>query len=469
MRHPPSRRRRHGALLAASTAVASLIGTAAAVAAPAGRVGAIGPEPTISATVTVTLSPPPTPTPTPSGTVTAPPPGPPCQPPPSPSQLGPSPGQDALERVGHRILDLVDQTGYSGFTGLSADRDTARLLLCWVRTEAQLPPPIAAIVANPGEPISVLRQYGDYTKADLRSRVGALLGNPSLAAQIGGTIHTVTVPEEGFGLIAGVDSVSSPGFAAGILGAAAGVPVTVDVKPGPEPTGRLLDTSPWYGGGRLTDNTGQCTSGFGAVRQRDNAQLLLTAFHCFGAAAPVFTGPPPAAGARRIGSVGHTLPTRDSEAISIAAGRAGAGIFSGGVGDATEGVTQVRTTGANIAGLEVCTSGSFSGERCEVVIRRVDVSYLLPVSVHLTLEVESAVYASSPRAIAVVNARGNSGGPVILRGTSPTREVKAMGTISASSTAAQFGCSVYDARICFSDVFYADINLLLQEYGATLA
>src|SRR5215471_20648816 len=226
------------------------------------------PSPTPFPSPTPTFSPSPTPTPSPSPTITPPPvpcfdPG--ASPPADP--LGASVVQDQTQDVGTRIKDLVDQNGYAGFTGLIADPDHAGLILCWLRGDP-LPGPIASIVASPGQPIHVTREDTPYAYADLATRADPLVANDSLGAQIGGTIHSVNVPEEGTGLTAGVQpdnpATFDPGLAATILTAAAGVPVGVMVGPAPEASTRLNDTSPWFGGGRLTDNVPRpvCSSGF---------------------------------------------------------------------------------------------------------------------------------------------------------------------------------------------------------------
>jgi len=387
-----------------------------------------------------------------------------------PSDPGPSLVQDQLETVGGRILDAVEAGGYSGFTGLSADADNARLLLCWLHDEP-LPGPIADIVANPGEPVEVVRQHGDYTQADLDSRVDLVLADPGLEVSIEGTIHTVTVPEEGTGLIAGVQpydpSVDPAAFAAQaepILSAAAGVPVTVVVENEPEFAARRLDASPWYGGARLTDGAGQCTSGFGMLR--GSTPYLLTAFHCFAPLAAVFTGPPPVAPARRIGTVRMSIPPIDSEAIEIAApGQAGSFVYTGGVG-VGEGTARIAGPGRNIAGLAVCNSGSFSGELCGIAIARVRVIFVEPIR-GVRIRIGPMVWGRTMVPGGIANAKGNSGGPIIRYTASPGR-VLAMGTDSASITGF-FGCVLFDARVCASDVVYADINTILRSYGGVLS
>jgi hypothetical protein len=122
----------------------------------------------------------------------------------------------------------------------------------------------------------------------------------------------------------------------------------------------------------------------------------------------------------------------------------------------------------NIAGQTVCTSGSYLGERCSAVIRRVNVSYRAPVTPRFALKVVGGVYALSPGARDLVNARGNSGGPVFRRVATTRGAVVPLGTISAGLVG-RGPCMVYDAQTCFRDVYYANLRTLLNDYGADLA
>jgi len=473
-----SRRGSFRRLSIALAAALSFVGANAAHAA-AGVSPSPSPFPSPTSSPTPVPSPSPTPWPSPSPTAT----GAACQPPPAESapadqQYGVSAVQDEIETVAGRISVLVDQNGYTGFTGLIADPDNARLLLCWLGTEA-LPGPVAGIVANPGEPITVVRQYAAHSNADLSARVDTILANSSLGAQVHGSIHTVTVPEEGTGLIATVlpddptvDPVQFAAQAQPVLSAAAGVPVTVQVGEPVDPTTRVADSSPWYGGGRLTDNAGNptCSSGFGIVRRSDSAQFLLTAYHCFAAQA-VFNGQPVGnANRRQIGTVTIGVPAGDSEAIAIAApGTAGAFVYVGGVSDATEGIARVTGVGINIPNLLVCTSGSFSGEHCLLSVTRTNVFFTWTVrgNVIRVGPVNRAVTIRRGPPAPVANAGGNSGGPVILRGES-LGQVDGMGTIIGSSRHLQFPCMVYDATVCYTDVIYNKLSFLMVNYGAAL-
>lgn len=445
-----SRRGSLGLLSIALVALLALFGTTAAEAG-VGSAPAVGASPSPVPSPSPTISPSPTPNP--------------CQPPPDatpPSDPGgASAVQDAIEDVAGRILALEDQNAYPGFTGLIGDPDQAQLWLCWLQADP-LPAPVADIVANPGQPITVVRQDATYSRDFLDSRVSTILGNDSLGAQIGGNIHSVATPEEGTGLLATVlpddPNVDPNQFIANaqpVLSSAAGVPVTVQIGPPETDATRRNDSSPWDGGARLRDAAGNrhCSSGFGLVRQRDNAQLLLTANHCFGAQA-VFNG----AGAR-IGTVTNFVPAGDSEAITIAApGAAGRQVYVGGVNDATEGSVRITAVAGTVPNIFVCTSGSFSGEHCPLQVVRTRWRLrngVGPVNLAVTTR------ASGPVAIA----QGDSGGPVIYRGAS-AGQVFALGTIIGGTRT--FNCVVYDGRVCFPDVIFNNLNMLMVNYGAGL-
>ena len=426
--------------------------------------------PLVGASPSPVPSPSPTPSPSPS-------PGP-CLPPPAVSPpsdpLGASSVQDSIEDVGQRIMDLVDQNSYPGFTGLIPDPDHASMVVCWLRGDP-LPQPIADIVANPGAPITLVRQDAPYSNADLNGRVDIILGSASLGAQINGDIHAVTVPEEGTGLIAGVQPNDPTTFdvagAQAALSSAAGVPVTVEVQPRDVQTTRVNDASPWFGGARLNN---VCSSGFGVV-QPPNRQLLLTAAHCFANGAAVRNGQPVA---NLIGNVALRFPGVDSEAIAIAGGGlAGGSVYTGGVSDATEGSVRVARVGLNFVNQFVSASGSFSGENRLLQTRRIQRFVNVGVPGGAVVRVGPAIIAEATvfkLGVRIAVAKGDSGGPVIRRRVGGA--VSGQGTIVGGGGIA-FACNVYDARPafagdrnCFTEVTFNSLNILLTRvYGANLA
>jgi hypothetical protein len=461
------RSRTVGRLAVGLVAAVGFFGTAGIYARAASGTPVFGaPRPVVTITATTPPSPSPSVSPSPTQSPN------PCQPPPPVSQpsdeFGASPVQDSIENVGIRIMDLVDQNGYPGFTGLISDPDNARLVVCWLNADP-FPQPIADIVNNPGEPITVVRQDSPFSNADLTGRVDTILGDPGLGAQINGDIHAVTVPEEGTGLIAGVQPNDPNTFdlagAEAALTAAAGVPVTIEVEPRDTPTTRLNDASPWFGGARLNN---VCSSGFGIV-QPPNRQLLLTAAHCFAVGAAVRNGVPVA---NLIGNVALRFPGVDSEAIQIAGGGlAGGSVYTGGVNDVTEGSVRINRVGLSLVNQFVATSGSFSGEnRLLRVIRTGRFENVgLPGGAVVRVGPTSTAVATVPKlGVFVAVASGDSGGPVIRR-LAGAGGIAGQGTIVAGG-GVNFACVVYDARNCFTRVIYNSLRILLvRVYGAALA
>lgn len=459
----------------ATTAVyAAAAGGGPANGAPRALVTVSPPPPSPTPTPTSFPSPSPTPTPFPSPSPTplpspSPTPFGACAPPPPATPTGPTSTQDAIEQVGGEIVDLVEQNGYLGFTGLIPDPDHMAMVVCWLRGDP-LPSSIANIVANPGVPLTLSRQDAPFSKAQLDPRADALLGNQNIGQQIAGDLHSVTVPEEGSGLIASVQP-SDPGTfnqtaAEQTLSAAAGVPVTIVQEPPDEATARKNDNSPWKGGARLTSGATSCSSGFGIVI--GNTQALLTAAHCFAINAAVSNG------GNAIGNVatrfsGTAAPPGgpDSEAIAInAPGQASGKVYVGGVADATEGTIQVTQVGTTLVNQFVNTSGSFSGENDQLRVTRTNIRVRVgdgAGGVFFVQPVSQAVATVNKMGVLVAVAAGDSGGPVIRRHIG--QPVSGMGTIISGGLGA-IPCMVYDARTCYRRVTFNSLRLLIGPRSA---
>jgi hypothetical protein len=438
----------------------------------------------------VAASGPPFPSPTPTTPMPSPTPTP--FPSPSPSQActappdftptgGPSSTQDAIENVGGRIMDIVeDNQGniiYPGFTGLIPDPDHQAMVVCWRRGDP-LPQSIANIIANPGVALSLSRKDSTYSRTDLESPADRLIGDLNLDAQIAANLHTMVVPEEGTGLIARVDPKDPSTFnqaaaQATLTTAAGGIPVTVEIGIPNELTVRKADIPPFKGGARLDSGGTSCSSGFGLLVNK--VEILLTAAHCFGMNAPVTNG------GNAVGPVvkrfsGKPPPNSgpDSEAIAIGGGNKASGlVYIGGVGPPTEGTIRVTRVGVNLVNQEVNTSGSFSGENDQLKVKRTNVRERVNdrgniiIVAPVTQADATVVNPGETDPIAV--AAGDSGGPVIRREIGDPVEGK--GTIIAGGKK-RFNCNTFDARICYTQVTYNSLRLLLRNppfYGGALS
>jgi hypothetical protein len=395
-----------------------------------------------------------------------------------PSTGGSSANDDLID-VGTRILDLFAANTYGGFAGVIAEPSMAVLWLYWLPGEA-LPPEIEAIVADPGAPVSVIRLDAPYSRVQLDPLAGPLLTNAALSDAMCGFLHTIKVREEGSGLIAGVepyDASFNAAQAESILSAAAGVPVTVEVGPQTEPTGRLDDASPWFGGARITAGAGQCSTAFGIVNAGTRVRhYMATALHCFAMNTLVSNGD----GTRQLGRVVNSRPEHDSELISV--DQAGTDVYFGGVGGvgAAESNAPVRRPAANVRGTTVaCTSGASTGENCGLNVVATDVSEVRRIveigpfgrMIVRDVVVKSGMVDATSTVVrrngqlAVAVGQGDSGGPVV---TDSSRDRRALGVMSSGTNDVSCGLFAAPRKRCFSTVRYADINVLLRTYVAEL-
>jgi hypothetical protein len=345
--------------------------------------------------------------------------------------------------------------------------------LYWLPGQA-LPPEVAAIVADPGAPITVVRVDSPFGRGALESAAQNLVGDTALDNEMCGFLHTVEVREEGTGLTVGVepyDSSFDPLQAEQLLSAAAGVPVTVQVGPEPEYTARLNDVAPWFGGGGLSAANGFCSTAFGIVDAGTRTrEYMLTANHCFAVGQNVNNGN----GTAALGAVALNRPQFDSEVIRVTA--AGTNTFFGGVGGV--GVAEynqvVRATAANVRNTSACTSGASTGENCSLNINATNVMIvhraivggrvvIVGVQTNMVIAASTVVRRNGQLAVAV--GQGDSGGPVVA---DDVGNRTALGTISAGSN--PVGCGLFAAprKVCFSTVFYADLNNLLRSYVAAM-
>jgi hypothetical protein len=425
-------------------------------------------DPTTTPTTTTTEPPPPCvdPGPQPPGE------GPPSDDP----AVGPSGGSsvnDQLIEVGGRILNLFYDNNYPGFAGVVADVDQALLTLYWLAGEA-LPPEIADIVADPGQPILVVREDASWSRAQLEVTAQSLLDNPTLNDQICGFLHTIVIREQGSGLTTTVepyDASFDAALAEQILTSAAGVPVSVEVGPQSEYAGRVNDTAPWFAGGRTTSGGGSCSTAFGIVDAGTRTrEYMLTALHCAPVGAQVSNGN----GTAVLGPVTHARPQWDSELIRVT--QAGTDTFFGGVNGvgAPETNAPVRRPAANVAGTTfACTSGASTGENCALRVNATNVDLRRRVwiggRIFVVGEVNMVIASSTVRRpngqLAVAVGSGDSGGPVV---TDTSMDRQALGTISAGFNFV--GCGLFAAprKWCGSSVVYADINILLRSYVAAM-
>ena len=411
-----------------------------------------------------------------------------------PSDNGSSLVQDQLHEVADRILNLADEAGYPGFAGVVADRPHATLRLYWLPGQP-LPTEIESIVEDPGQPITVVRESAPFSRNQLRPLSRMLLEDVSLDTRFCGFLHTVIVPEEGTGLIAeiepylGADQAALATEATTALTEAAGVPVTVRIKAEPVKAGRQDDASPWKAGARITAALGRgriglCSTAFGV--DIGTKQYMLSAAHCFPKGALVFNG---GAGPQRrqLGPVADTKPLHDAETIEV--DKADTNTFLGGVNSNVS--LPIRQPKKNVKGLFVCSSGASTGENCKLEIVATDIKYVETIVIvegfgrrRRVRVVERVTGEGFVRAVSterrkpggefrVAVGSGDSGGPVFFPRADTTKDHEAAGVISAGGfpqpRRTPFPCEPGAlTTVCYPEIIYADISIVLKAFNATL-
>ncbi len=224
---------------------------------------------------------------------------------------------------------------------------------------------------------------------------------------------------------------------------------------------RTSDSSPFNGGDSISDHSGGCTSGFGITIS--GTSYLLTAGHCFAVGDDIYNAICNASSCANGGNASMgTIKERswannlgDSEVINT---RGSDLIWTGVIGSPERSLVAGWTT--NPVGDQVCQSGSYSGETCDLVINNNNECVQFAVYVcHL-------IHAYSP-SHAIANQLGDSGGPV-FRFLSDG--LNATGTDTGSTTADTVTCkyNIFPGEQCFWDIYYTAIDWTLPHWGASI-
>ncbi len=233
---------------------------------------------------------------------------------------------------------------------------------------------------------------------------------------------------------------------------------------------RIADHAPWNGGDFISDGSGTCTSGL-PTHNGAGQQFLVTAGHCFAAGATVWNYAPDiglgaATPSTRIGTV-YSRDYRDgyldAELISAAA----SSLTWVGATATTTSRSFAGGAGPVAAGSNVCVSGAFEGEHCDLIVQpnHVDQSQLFwepaTQTYHLSRHVTQAI-GPNPQSVG----EGDSGGPVYQYfGSTP----KAVGIIAGGPDSVQ--CSNWGAqkpRKCSGTVWFTDVANILVQWGLTI-
>ncbi|MGW0202879.1 hypothetical protein [Nonomuraea sp. NPDC003201] len=208
----------------------------------------------------------------------------------------------------------------------------------------------------------------------------------------------------------------------------AGVPVTVTEGRQAEPLSRIADTIPYWGGSAITIGrpglpsvSGYCSTGFGIRDLNTGDRFLLTADHCRQSGEIVLVGKLDAgATGTKMGTVSGGDPDNDS--LKIRTSTDGV-IYNNNA--TTEFSNPVIGSKYPFEGQFLCTSGAFTGTRCNAKVGEVDIEFGRPDGGwRYPMAQLDSVNGT------ILAGQGDSGGPVFQVNPQNHRQVFAVGLIS---------------------------------------
>lgn len=189
--------------------------------------------------------------------------------------------QAPLSAAAGDIQDMVDRGHDAGYAGIGLEDDG--VVVWWKGTP---PAAVRRAIRDARRDVDVRVVGAAHSRAELEAAAQELTDHVTAHPEQG--YHGVEVAYDGSGLVlVATPSASRRSVASGlpaeverVTDVPAGVPVRVEEKEPLELTGRLNDTSPFYGGARINnnDNTASCTAGW-PVRI-GSTEYMLTAGHC---------------------------------------------------------------------------------------------------------------------------------------------------------------------------------------------
>lgn len=237
---------------------------------------------------------------------------------------------------------------------------------------------------------------------------------------------------------------------------------------------RENDLNPFSGGDNLesTNGYGDCSSGYGVTGSQQT--YLITAAHCFPVNDVLKNLLNGNGGGATVGTVVQSDLNNGGTDTELVQAPATDKVWTGIIDSPS--LTTVSGFTSSPAGDEVCNSGAFSGEVCNLTIdnESVDNNNNLCITVSLqnfggrNRQECHLLHANAP-AGQIANQTGDSGGPVFrfVNGN-----LEAVGIVSASTPADGLPNCTYNAQApnqsCFTDLYYTAISTTLAEWNVTL-
>ena len=306
----------------------------------------------------------------------------------------------------------------SGYSSIALGESSVVL-----RWKGALPRAVEAAVEQAREDVAVELVGARHTNAQMQAKAAQVQQATKKLA--GGVPFAVSMPIEGDRVRVEVEGDVITKVKSGLP--ALDLPVEVTYGEVPEPAGRLNDTAPYYGGGRIANNSSgqRCTSGFAVTNWSGSGSYLVTAGHC-GWPGAVFSN-----GLADSGNWSQRVGTASQEHVSfdlllIPASSSGY-VFNNRWGY-TDSIMKVNGWAHPYHNEYMCTSGSYTGEVCGVQVDTSSAYSYCGYASYNAYECYSGMYRAYQRADLRAVQAGDSGGPVYNYNRS------AMGIISGGDT-----------------------------------
>jgi hypothetical protein len=343
--------------------------------------------------------------------------------------------QQRLDDAAEKIVDARD----GNYTGIVVSAENHQLTVYWKGGRPTDTAARAIAAAQQQDTVKVLPAR--YSEQELLARANRLVR--------AGGVASVTPKVDGSGLSVSV----APGRKR-LSPNTSDVPLAQTEAPQqPQLASRGDDSPPYWGGARWSTSAGSCSTGF-AISIGGNSKML-SAGHCASNGATASDG-----GGQVMGTVSGDDDLHDRLYINTwSAGR----IYDGGVGTG-EFSKPVVGASHSFVGDWLCTSGAYSGARCNEQVKAVNQTIWVGHSITQLVMAEQVDHTN-----AIGN--GDSGGPVFSLSASDFNKVIAKGTNTAIDTSTQVPCTgipTGGGRICAWRFYYVDVVNSLNAYGASI-
>nr|BFE64480.1 hypothetical protein GCM10020063_090060 [Dactylosporangium thailandense] len=346
-----------------------------------------------------------------------------------------------------------------GFGKVIESVEEHRVRLLW---KGEVPAQVRSVVSELGDIVEVVPARYSAQELDRESKRLRRLATGTDGFQIT-EIHRS--PQDGLWI--GVTG-STADAAASSAVREAGVPVAVTAAKQAESLSRAADSLPFWGGAAVTVDPNDrqfCSTGFGMRDLSTSATFMLTAGHCGKNNRSVLIGAVwPGTNGNAMGTTAGNNVELDSMKIKT---NAGAAIYNNN--STTEFSNPVIGSKYPFEGQFLCTSGAFSGTRCNAKVGEVDIEFGDRYPLAQLDSLTSNILAGE----------GDSGGPVFQVNPQNTRQVYAVGLISmANPWAPGFLCNLVGGgnlstpplpgSHCFRSIWFPYIQEMEDAYNAAV-